>query len=122
MNVDLKAGAVVRIRQFPFTDQIGTKTAPVVVLSSQRYHQERDELVGARITSKLAHKDTFGTIGIHDLEACGLSEPSVIKPVIMTVRLSQVQRVTGELDDITLGELRRVLTQDIFSEFLAIPA
>ena len=122
MTSDLKAGAVVRIRQFPFTDQVGAKTAPVVVLSSQQYHQEREELIGARITSRLTHKDTFGTIGIHDLEACGLSEPSIIKPVIMTVLMSQVQRVTGQLDDTTLRELRRVLTQEIFSELLAIPA
>lgn len=122
MTSDLKAGTVVRVRQFPFTDQVGAKTAPVVVLSSQRYHQERDELIGARITSKLAHKDTFGTISIHNPEACGLSEPSVIKPVIMTVLVSQVQRVAGQLDGVTLRELRRVLTQEIFSELLAIPA
>jgi hypothetical protein len=122
MTVDLKAGTIVRIRQFPFTDQVGAKTAPVVVLSSQRYHQEREELIGARITSKLAHQDRFGTIGIQDPEACGLSEPSVIKPVIMTVLISQVQRVTGQLDDVTLRELRRVLAQEIFPELLAIPA
>jgi hypothetical protein len=122
MTVDLKAGTIVRIRQFPFTDQVGAKTAPVVVLSSHRYHQEREELIGARITSKLAHQDTFGTIGIRDPEACGLSEPSIIKPVIMTVLISQVQRVTGQLDDVTLRELRRVLAQEIFPELLTIPA
>jgi PemK-like, MazF-like toxin of type II toxin-antitoxin system len=115
MTFDLKVGTVVRIRQFPFTDQVGTKTAPVVVLSSQRYHQEREELIGARITSKLVHKDTFGTVDVRDLGVCGLTEPSVIKLVVMTVLMSQIQKVTGQLDDLTLRELKRVFTQEIFS-------
>jgi mRNA-degrading endonuclease toxin of MazEF toxin-antitoxin module len=118
MDLDLKVGTVVRIRQFPFTDQVGAKTAPVVVLSSDQYHREREELIGARITSKLVHKDTFGTIDIHDPEACGLTEPSVIKPVVMTVLLSQIQRVTGRLDGETLHDLRRVFTQEIFAGLL----
>jgi hypothetical protein len=40
----------------------------------------------------------------------------------MTVLMSQIQRVTGQLDDMTLRELRRVLTREIFSDLLAIPA
>ena len=48
MSLTLKVGTVVRIKQFPFTNQAGSKTAPVVVLSSYRYHQEREELIGAR--------------------------------------------------------------------------
>lgn len=120
MSLDLPAGTVVRIKQYPFTNQAGSKTAPAVVLSSRLYHHERDELIAARITSKLQHKDTFGTIVIADHEACGLSEPSVIKPVIMTVLISQIQRVVGRLDDQTLGALKRLFVEEIFTELLSL--
>lgn len=119
MSLTLKVGTVVRIKQFPFTNQAGGKTAPVVVLSSHRYHEEREELIGARITSKVAvHKDTFGTVEIADHAACGLPEPSVIKPVLMTVLMSQIQRVVGELDEQTLGDLKRAFARDIFPGLL----
>jgi hypothetical protein len=118
MLPDLKVGAVVRIKQYPFTDQVGSKTAPAVVLSSQRYQQERHELIAARITSKLGHRDTYGTISIQDFGACGLTEPSVIKPVVMTVLVRQVQRVVGQLDEQTLREMKRMFVQEIFADLL----
>jgi hypothetical protein len=118
MSLTLKVGTIVRIKQFPFTNQAGGKTAPVVVLSSHRYHEEREELIGARISSKLIHKDTFGTVEIDDHAACGLTEPSVIKPVLMTVLINQIQRVVGKLDEKTLGDLRRVFVRDIFPGLL----
>lgn len=118
MISELQVGAVVRIKQYPFTNQVGSKTAPAVVLSSGRYHQEREELIAARVTSKLDHKDLFGTIEIQDFQSCGLVEPSVIKPVVMTVLLSQVQRVVGRLDDLTFQELKRVYSEEIFAGLL----
>lgn len=118
MSLTLKVGTVVRIKQFPFTNQAGSKTAPVVVLSSHRYHEEREELIGARITTKVVHKDAFGIVEIADHAACRLTEPSVIKPVLMTVLISQIQRAVGELDEKTLGDLRRIFVGDIFPGLL----
>lgn len=118
MNPDLQVGAVVRIKQYPFTNQAGSKTAPAVVLSSHRYHEAREELIAARITSKLEHRDTYGTVFIHDFDACGLTEPSVIKPVVMTVLVRQIQRVVGRLDEKTFQDLRRVFAEEILWEFL----
>ncbi len=117
MTLDLPVGTVVRIKRFPFTNQEGSKTAPVVVLSSHRYHREREELIGARITTKLLHKDTYGSVDIHDHQVCGLEEPSVIKPVIQTVVLDQIQRVVGQLDETTLQDLKRTF-REIFAGLL----
>ncbi|HSG39504.1 MAG TPA: type II toxin-antitoxin system PemK/MazF family toxin [Thermoanaerobaculia bacterium] len=118
MNLDLGVGTVVRIKQYPFTDQVGSKTAPAVVLSSRMYHVEKRELITARITSKLHHRDTFGTVVISDHEACGLPEPSIIKPVVMTVLISHVQKVVGRLDEKTLKDLRQLFVTEIFAELL----
>jgi hypothetical protein len=46
-------------------------------------------------------------VNIRDFEGCGLSLPSVIKPVIMTVLQAQVAEVLGALDDGTISDLRR---------------
>jgi mRNA interferase MazF len=106
MKSSLQFGQVVRIRQFPFTDQEGTKTAPAVVLSLPEYHQSCGDVIVARITSQLRNQERFGSVDIRDFEACGLSRPSVIKPVIMTVLQVQVAEILGELDDRTVSDLK----------------
>lgn len=112
--IDLRVGTVVRI-EFPFTDKSESKTAPVVVLTSRRYHEERQDFIAARITSKIAQKDTFGTVEIHDHVRSGLQRPSVIKPVLMTLAQKQILGVLGQLDDRTLRDLKRVFVKDIFA-------
>jgi mRNA-degrading endonuclease toxin of MazEF toxin-antitoxin module len=107
MTSSLSFGAVVRVRDYPFTDQEGSKTAPAVVLSSSRYHEECTDVILARITSRLQNKTRFGSVVVQDFVACGLSKESVIKPVIMTVRQDLVHDVLGQLDARTLANLRR---------------
>lgn len=104
----LRFGQIIRVRQFPFTDQEGAKTAPAVVLSLPQYHLVYGDVVVARVTSQLQVKGRFGTVNIRDFEGCGLSRPSVIKPVIMTILQTQVAEVLGSLDDATVSDLRRV--------------
>jgi hypothetical protein len=108
MTSSLRFGQVIRIRQFPFTDQEGMKTAPAVVLSLPQYHLVYGDVIVARITSQLQAKGRFGTVNIRDFEACGLSRPSVIKPVVMTVLQTHVAEVLGTLDEATVSDLRRV--------------
>lgn len=108
MASSLRFGQVIRIRRFPFTDQEGTKTAPAVVLSLPQYHLVYGDVIVARITSQLQARGRFGAVNIRDFEGCGLSRPSVIKPVIMTVLQTQVEEVLGTLDEATVSDLRRV--------------
>lgn len=109
MTSELHFGAVVRIAEFPFTDQQRSKTAPAVVLSSAQYSQERPDVIVARITSKVKHAESFGAVAITDWRASGLSVPSVIKPIIMTVIQEQVVGSLGSLDDLTLQRLKEAL-------------
>ena len=66
---------------FPFTDQSGTKRRPAVVVSSQRYHTERPDLVIMAVTSQIRPSSGFGEASVKDWKASGLLKASVIKPV-----------------------------------------
>lgn len=44
---------------FPFSDQSGTKRRPAVVVSSQRYHTERPDLVIMAVTSRVRPSGGF---------------------------------------------------------------
>ena len=79
-----------------------------MVLSLPEYHRRSPDVIVARITSQLQSTERFGHVSIPEFEACGLSRPSVIKPVIMTVLQSQVAEVLGKLDETTLSDLKRV--------------
>lgn len=107
-TASLRFGTVVWL-QFNFTDQRGSKQAPVVVVSCERYQAEKPDLIAARITSRLHHKDTFGTVEVLDLQSAGLEKPSVVKPVLMTFLQRDVLRVAGELDSTTATNLRSAL-------------
>jgi mRNA-degrading endonuclease toxin of MazEF toxin-antitoxin module len=109
MTTELRFGAVVRIAEFPFTDQQRSKTAPAVVLSSAQYSQERPDVIVARVTSRVRHAQTFGAVEIVDWRASGLRVPSVIKPIVMTVIQEQVLDSLGSLDALTLQRLKEAL-------------
>lgn len=68
---------------FPFTDQSGTKRRPAVVVSSQRYHTERPDLVIMAITS--------------------------LKPVLTTIDATLVFRALGQLKEGEQQALRQAL-------------
>ncbi|HEX7184709.1 MAG TPA: type II toxin-antitoxin system PemK/MazF family toxin [Thermoanaerobaculia bacterium] len=105
--IRLNVGAVVWIAQFNYAGRPDGKTAPGVVLSSHRYHEERRDAIVARITSKMHHAPGFGAVVIRDWAASGLDKPSVIKPFLMTVEQAQIVRVAGQLDAATVAELKR---------------
>ena len=107
MTSRLNVGTVVWVTQLPYAGHAGAKTAPGVVLSSHRYHQEHPDVIVARITSKMHHAAGFGAVLIRDWPGCGLDKPSVIKPFLMTVSQGQITRIAGELDTRTLSELKR---------------
>jgi mRNA interferase MazF len=108
MTNDLRFGTVVWMK-VAFTDGRNSKEAPAVVLSSDEYHAQKADFIGARITSKIHHKDTYGTVEILDIEAAGLTRPSVIKPVAFTALRSDVLKVVGQIDPKTTEHLQASL-------------
>lgn len=95
---------------FPFTDQVGLKKRPAVVVSSAAYNGQRRDLVIMAITSQVRMPLSFGEAMLTDWQAAGLIKPSVLKPVFTTLEQALVIRAMGALSSTDQATLRTVLT------------
>jgi mRNA interferase MazF len=94
---------------FPFTDQTATKKRPAVVVSSDRYHRERRDIILMAITSQIRPDPTCGELAVVHWEAAGLLKPSVIKPLLATIEAHLVIRQLGTLHAEDQNSLRQAL-------------
>ena len=103
--------------EIPFTDETGSKRRPAIVVSSARYNRERPELLVMPVTSRLKHRDTYGTLVIEDWERAGLRKPSVVKPLLWPVLKARVLGKIGILarpdKDALRATLAEILSADI---------
>ena len=95
---------------FPFTDQVGLKKRPAVVVSSAAYNGQRRDLVIMAITSQVRMPLALGEAMLTDWSAAGLIKPSVLKPVFTTLEQALVIRAMGALSSTDQATLRTVLT------------
>jgi mRNA interferase MazF len=94
---------------FPFTDQSATKRRPAVVVSTERYHRERPDLIIMAVTSQARPAGALGDVQLKDWQAAGLIKPSVVKPVITTIEQLLVIRRLGALKETDQTALKRAL-------------
>jgi mRNA interferase MazF len=82
---------------FPYTDLAATKTRPAVVVSSDRYHTVRSELLLAYVSSQVskAH-DTIDYV-LTDWAQAGLPKPSFVRPKIAAIEPSLIVHQVGRL-------------------------
>lgn len=95
---------------FPFTNQLGTKKRPAVIVSSIGYNSSRRDIVLMAISSQVRTPLLFGEAIVSDWQSAGLLKQSVIKPVITTIEQHLVLRVMGQLSKTDIKTLRKVLT------------
>jgi mRNA interferase MazF len=96
---------------FPFTDQSGTKKRPAVVISSQGYNTQRQDLVIMAITSQIRQPLGFAEALVVNWQTAGLLKPSLFKPVFTTIEQPLVLRTMGTLNASDLNTLRTMLTR-----------
>lgn len=94
---------------FPFTDQTTSKKRPAVVVSSDDYHRERQDLILIAVTSQANPATAFGEMAIANWQATGLLKPSIIKPVLTTIDKGLIIRKLGQLQTLDLQDLRSLL-------------
>ena len=83
---------------FPFTDSATTKRRPALVLSDNvNFNQPVGQSVLAMITSA-ANSDWPLDIEISDLDAAGLSSPSIVRMKIFTLDHQFIIRKAGTLN------------------------
>jgi len=90
-----KRGDVVLVR-FIFSDETGERQRPAVILSSDTYHQSRQEAIIAAITSR-TDRILVGDHLINDWEGAGLLFPSVATGIIRTIKQGMIAKKLGTM-------------------------
>ena len=98
--------------RFPFTDLSGSKKRPALVVSTENYHRFRGDYVLMLITSR-AHDESFG-YAVTDWRKAGLLKPSFVKPVIMTVQASVMEKKLGVMENKEIAAVKAQLFPFIF--------
>ena len=81
---------------FIFSDETGERRRPAVIVSSDAYHQSRQEAVIAAITSR-TDRILEGDYLISDWQGAGLLFPSVATGIIRTIKQGMIARKLGSM-------------------------
>ena len=93
---------------FVFSDESGVKHRPALIVSTDRHHQEWQEVIVAAITSNVNRL----LVGDHKLRAwrkTGLLYPSVVTGIIRTVKQDMISRKLGTAAATDLQAVKRKL-------------
>jgi mRNA interferase MazF len=106
-------GDVVLVK-FVFADEKGVKRRPCLVISTDRYHQGRQEAILVAITSNVGRL-LVGDYKIDAWRESGLLYPSIVTGIVRTIKHDMVASKMGELP---VSELQTV--EDKLREVLAL--
>ncbi len=106
-----KRGEVVLVK-FVFADEKGAKQRPGLIVSVDRYHDGRREVILAAITSNIGRL-LVGDYKLKGWRDAGLPFPSVVTGILRTIKQDMIVRKVGELQVAELqavdSKLREVL-------------
>ena len=102
-----KRGTIVLV-EFGYAEGAGSKKRPALVLSTDQYHQSRQEVIVLAITSNVSRVLAGDTLITHWREA-GLLFPSVATGIVRTIKASLIARTLGTLPPPDLQRVERTL-------------
>ena len=94
-----------------------TKRRPAVVVSSNRYNNERPDIILMPITSQLGAASYFGDVLLNDWSSAGLVKPSVIKLIFTTIEKGKLYEDTIKGLNSSAGFVRKLIGQRIRMKF-----
>ena len=112
-KINYRRGDIVWVA-FPFSNQLGKKERPALVLSSDQYNQSQDDLLLVQISSHIRRAPDIGECEVVDWRLAGLDGPSAVRPKLFTVESSLVIRAAGHITDSDMQRVEaalRVVTQ-----------
>ena len=98
-----KRGDVVLIR-FIFSGETGERQRPAVIVSSDAYHQSRQEAIIAAITTR-TDRMLVGNHLISDWQEAGLLFPSVATGIVRTIKRGMIAKKLGIMP---LPDMKRI--------------
>jgi len=102
-----KRGDIVLV-SFVFSDESGVKQRPAVVISTDEYHRQRQEVIIQAVTSR-TDRILIGDYLIRDWKEARLISPSVATGIIRTVKRDIIIRKLGTLSNYDLNEIEQQL-------------
>ena len=81
---------------FVFADESSAKHRPALVLSSRAYHQHRQEVIVAAVTSNV-DRTLFGDYPLAEWKRAGLLFPSLVTGILRTVKMQMIHRRLGSV-------------------------
>ena len=97
------------LASFVFADETGAKQRPAVIISSDAYHQQRQEAIISAITSRI-NRILVGDHPINHWREAGLLFPSVATGIIRTIKQPMIVRKLGKMPEGDLKEIDEQLS------------
>ncbi len=94
---------------FPFTDKVGAKRRPALVVSTSAFNDRHDQVVLAMITTA-KQSDWPSDVHIEDWDKAGLTSPCRVRFKLFTLEQSLILRRTGSLADKDRAAVRVALS------------
>ena len=88
---------------FPFRDRLAERTRPAVVVSTNAYNAQGDQIIAA-ITSHAPRLPT--DYALADWQAAGLQYPSTVRMLLATVAVQRLVLTIGRLSDADWAEVQ----------------
>jgi mRNA interferase MazF len=99
---------VVRVA-FPFSDATGAKERYAVVLSTDDYHHDWNELLVVALTSRIPANLRPTDYLLQDWQAAGLTKPSLMRSHLATVDYRLIQNKVGAVTARDLSSVEATL-------------
>lgn len=91
-----RRGDVVLV-SFPFSDASGQKERPAIVISTDDYHEEWNEVLVVAVTSRPPKSLRKTDYELQDWQSAGLTKPSWVRSHLATVHFRLITRKIGTL-------------------------
>lgn len=99
MNADIYPRGTVLFTEVQFSGSVGSKRRPVVVLSTEAFHQAGSKLIVVAVTSTVAPPFRPGDILLQDWLQAGLMKPSAVRGGLTVIDRNEIVRRLGQLSD-----------------------
>ena len=109
LTTEYRRGDIVLVK-FVFASETRSKRRPVLLLSSDRYMEGRQEVIVSAITSN-TRRMLEGDHLMADWGKAGLLYPSVSTGILRTIKRSMIERKMGEISQRDLSEIESNLAQ-----------
>ncbi|HLD82667.1 MAG TPA: type II toxin-antitoxin system PemK/MazF family toxin [Candidatus Omnitrophota bacterium] len=98
--------------EFAYAENTGSKKRPALIISSYRYHQNRQEVIVMAITSNI-DRILFADTKIDKWKEAGLLYPSLVTGIVRTVKGSIILRKLGILSQRDFQKVRENIRKAI---------